>query len=248
MAVPVPPSIHAFWSAFAATLGQDPSARFYEASYFGDTPEAADELAALVLAGRKRATAGLVWAYEAEGAPLPKPGGLTVVTLFSGQPVCVIETVTVQVVPFCEVDADFAATEGEGDGSLAYWQRAHQAFFERACQRLGREFSRDAPVVCERFVLVYRGSHLPERGQILWTGRARDTVWQVRFSASIAGEVAGDASQQAPAMVWDVEFQSESGETFVRTWSPADRILFGTLPGWPKATIGSLKRALIAWK
>jgi len=30
--------------------------------------------------------------------------------------------------------------------------------------------------------------------------------------------------------------------------TPADRILFGTLPGWPKATIGSLKRALIAWK
>ena len=43
--------------------------------------------------------------------------------------------------PFSEVDADFAATEGEGDGSLAYWQRAHKAFFGRECQRLGREFS-----------------------------------------------------------------------------------------------------------
>jgi uncharacterized protein YhfF len=70
--------------------------------------------------------------------------------------VCVIETLDVQIVPFFQVDADFAATEGEGDGSLAYWQRAHTAFFGRECQRLGREFSPHVPVVCERFALVYR--------------------------------------------------------------------------------------------
>lgn len=154
----IPPSIHAFWSAFTSAIGRDVSDRFYEASYFGDSAPLADELAALILAGRKRATAGLVWAYEAEGAPLPKPGNLTVVTLFSGQPVCVIETLAVQIVPFFEVDADFAATEGEGDGSLAYWQQAHTAFFGRECQRLGRQFTPDAPVVCERFALVYAGA------------------------------------------------------------------------------------------
>ena len=152
----IPPSIHAFWSAFASTIGEDPSERFYEASYFGDSAALADELAALVVAGRKRATAGLLWAYEAEGKRLPKPGDLSVVTLFSGKPVCVIETSSIRIVPFFLVDADFAATEGEGDGSLAYWQRAHTAFFGRECERLGREFTPNAPVVCERFALVYR--------------------------------------------------------------------------------------------
>jgi uncharacterized protein YhfF len=138
---PISPSIRAFWSAFTSAIGQDPSDRFCEAFHFGDNAAIADELAALVLAGRKRATAGLVWAYEAEGTPVPKPGDLSVVTLFSGQPVCVIETLGVRIVPFFQVDADFAATEGEGDGSLAYWQRAHAAFFGRECQRLRREFS-----------------------------------------------------------------------------------------------------------
>jgi uncharacterized protein YhfF len=61
-------------------------------------------------------------------------------------------------VPFSEVDEDFAATEGEGDGSLVYWQRAHTAFFGRECQRLGREFSLSAPVVCETFAVVFRGT------------------------------------------------------------------------------------------
>jgi uncharacterized protein YhfF len=72
--------------------------------------------------------------------------------------VCVIETLGIQIVPFSKVDADFAATEGEGDGSLAHWQRAHTAFFGRECQRLGREFSLAAPVVCERFAVVYRSA------------------------------------------------------------------------------------------
>jgi uncharacterized protein YhfF len=63
----------------------------------------------------------------------------------------------VQIVPFSEVGADFAATEGEGDGSLAYWRQAHTAYFGRECQRLGRELGLSAPVVCERFAVVYRG-------------------------------------------------------------------------------------------
>ncbi len=154
---PIPPSIHAFWHAFTSTLAHDPSDRFYEAFHFNDNAPSADKLAALVLAGRKRATASLVWSYESEGRPIPKPGDLSVVTLFSGKPVCVIETSDIQVVPFFEVDADFAATEGEGDGSLAYWQRGHTASFGRECQRLGREFSLSAPIVCEKFAVVYRG-------------------------------------------------------------------------------------------
>jgi uncharacterized protein YhfF len=153
----IPPSIQACWGAFAAALGHDPVDRFYDASYFDDNAPSADALAALVLAGTKRATAGLRWAYEADGQPLAKPGSLSVVTLFSGEPVCVIETSSVQIVPFSEVDADFAASVGDGDGSLAYWQRAHTAFFGRECQRIGREFSPSAPVVCEKFAVVYRG-------------------------------------------------------------------------------------------
>ena len=137
----IPPSIHAFWRTFTSTIGHDPSGRFYEAFHFDDNAPSADELAALVLAGTKRATAGLVWAFESERKPIPKPGDLSVVTLFSGKPVCFIETQSIQVVPFSEVAEDFAATEGEGDGSLAYWQRAHKAFFGRECQRLGRELA-----------------------------------------------------------------------------------------------------------
>jgi uncharacterized protein YhfF len=146
----------AFWQAFVRTRGTDPTPHFLEAFHFDDNQPSADELAALVLAGRKRATAGLLWAHDAETRPLPRPGDLSIVTHFNGDPLCVIETVQVDVVPFDQVSAEFAATEGEGDGSLAYWRRAHEAFFGRECRRLGRQPAADMPVVCERFEVVYR--------------------------------------------------------------------------------------------
>ena len=87
---------------------------------------------------------------------MPKPGDLSIVTNFAGDPLCVIETQRVDIVPFKEVSEEFAATEGEGDGSLAYWRRAHEAFFGRECRRIGRQPTQDMPVVCERFEVVYR--------------------------------------------------------------------------------------------
>jgi len=153
----IPPSVQVFWNAFVAASGQDRGDRFYEAFHFDDNAPTADELARLLLAGTKRATAGLLWVFEAAGKPLPKPGDLSVVTLFSGEPVCVIETREVQVTPFAQVGAEFASTEGEGDGSLAYWQRVHTDYFTRECRRIGRAFSEQAPVVCEKFAVVFRG-------------------------------------------------------------------------------------------
>ena len=72
-----------------------------------------------------------------------------------GRPACVIETVVVEIVPFEDVSAEFAA--GEGEASLESWRRAHWAYFGRECARLGREPTPTMPVVCERFKVVYRG-------------------------------------------------------------------------------------------
>jgi len=127
-----------------------PIARF-DAFAFGDSAGLADELAALVVAGRKRATTGLVAGYEAEGEPLPTPGEFGVVLNGEGNPVAMICTCEVTVRPFSDVDETFAWDEGEGDRSLRFWRDAHRRFFGRS----GTAFSDDSPVVCERFDLLY---------------------------------------------------------------------------------------------
>lgn len=155
-AMTVPEPHRAFWQAFAATQPDDPTPRFLEAFHFDDNAPSADHLAALVLAGTKRATAALLWSHEHAGSPLPQPGNLSIVTDFAGRAVCIIETRRIDIVAFEDVDAEFAATEGEGDGSLAFWRRAHEAFFGRECARIGRRPEPRMPVVCERFEVVYR--------------------------------------------------------------------------------------------
>lgn len=151
----VPQHLEPFWRSFAAIAGSPVDERFYEAFYFGDSEALANELAGLVLAGKKRATAGSVWSAEAEGKRLPQPGDLSIVTNWSGEPLCVIETQSVNVAPFNEVPADFAAAEGEGDGSLEFWQEAHRRYFSRECLAAGREFSESMLVACERFKVLY---------------------------------------------------------------------------------------------
>ena len=151
----MPPAVVPFWREFCAAVGEDRTDRFFEAFHFDDNAASANALAALVLSRVKRATAGLVWSYEHAGVPLPQVGQLSVVTDFGGKPLGVIETIRVDVVPYDAVSAEFAATEGEGDGSLAYWRRAHWTYFGRECARIGRTPSFDMPVACERFELIY---------------------------------------------------------------------------------------------
>jgi uncharacterized protein YhfF len=154
--MPIPEQFSAFWRAFVKADSDADEDRFCEAFYFGDSEELANELAELVLRGAKRATTGALWAYEAEGKRLPQPGDLSIVTDWSNKPLCVIETQAVEIMPFRQVTAEFAAAEGEGDGSLRFWQQAHREFFSRECESAGSEFSESMEVVCERFAVRYR--------------------------------------------------------------------------------------------
>ncbi len=145
-----------FWNTFLHQRGCLEGEAFYEAFHFHDNEAGANELATLVLAGKKRGTAGLQWWFEHDRRAAPTPGALSIVTDWAGAPLCVIKTTHTEIVAFEDVSAEFAAIEGEGDGTLAYWRRVHRAFFARSCQRIGREPSPRMPVVCEQFEVVFR--------------------------------------------------------------------------------------------
>ena len=118
--------------------------RTLETFSFGDNPALADELAELVLAGKKTATC---WA--AEQGLLTDVGKRMVVLDGAGRPRAVIETVELTQHRFPDVDAAFANDEGEGDRTLASWRRAHEAYFTRLGQ-----FTPDMLLWCERFRVV----------------------------------------------------------------------------------------------
>ena len=151
-------SIEAYWREFLASLPADSPYRDkpYDPDGFGDSLELADELGALVLSGIKTGTCSSVWEWEAEGESLPEVGSIWIVLDGSGNPICITETYEVTIRKYNEVDADFALAEGEGDLSLAYWREAHRNFFTRVLPEIGKEFSEEMPLVCERFRLIYK--------------------------------------------------------------------------------------------
>jgi uncharacterized protein YhfF len=110
-------------------------------------PDVATELAALVLAGTKRATASLHAEYLAEDEPLPQPGDLWIVTDGTGAPVCVTRTASVELRRYADVDEAFAHEEGENDRTLAGWRRAHDWYFAS----IGHPVDDDTMLVLERF-------------------------------------------------------------------------------------------------
>ncbi len=142
------------WADQLAADGVALEPRRLGARPFGDSVALADQLAALVTSGAKTATTSLVWALEHHRRPVPIPGDLTLVTRLDGTPVCLIETTEVSIVRLSDVTAEQAAAEGEADGSLAAYQVAHAAYFGRECAAIGRMFTPDLPVVCERFRLL----------------------------------------------------------------------------------------------
>jgi len=124
----------------------------YDAWAFGDD---ADGLAELVRQGIKTGTSSAYPLYELEGEPLPEASGYSVILDSRDEAVCIIENTKVYVVPFCEVTADHAFKEGEGDRNLAYWRKVHEVFFTECMEEAGLVFDENMKVVCEEFRVVY---------------------------------------------------------------------------------------------
>ena len=147
----------AYWAEFVASLGErDPRRKLGPDAFgFGGEGEIADELAALTLAGKKRATASLPVEYTSLGEALPRAGDLSIILDGQGNPVAIIERLSVRLVPFQDVTAEFAAREGEGDGTLTYWRKAHRWYFGEVCKKLGGKLEGQTGVLCQCFKVVW---------------------------------------------------------------------------------------------
>jgi len=150
-------NVERYWNQYLISIpgGQKQPSHYVESFAFGFTPADAREIAQLVLSGTKTATGSVLWSYDADKKPLPIVGDLWIVIAGSDAPVCIIETTEVRIIPFDEVTADYAWEGGEGDRRLESWREIYWEYIERECQRIGFEPNTKAPLVMERFRVVY---------------------------------------------------------------------------------------------
>ena len=122
---------------------------YFERFAFGDSPEMADELLALVLSGKKTATVSVVL----ESDQKPNVGDLSLVLDGRGNPACVIETVHLETVKFCDLTWDMVKLEGE-DETFEQWKAGNIRYWTRDAARRGYTFNDQTPITFERFEVV----------------------------------------------------------------------------------------------
>ncbi len=109
------------------------------------------QLVEAVLRGDKTATASLRDEYApGTDEPMPEVGEHSLLVGWDGDPLGVVETTDVRVVPASRVDLRFARDEGEGFECIADWRAAHERFWS------DRAITDETLVVCERFRLIAR--------------------------------------------------------------------------------------------
>jgi uncharacterized protein YhfF len=99
----------------------------------------------------KTATSSLRDEYEPHtDEPLPEVGERCLLVGWDDEPMGVVETTEVRVVPAGDVDLRFVRDEGEGFRSVADWRAAHERFWSNW------KITDETQVVCERFRLMAR--------------------------------------------------------------------------------------------
>lgn len=150
------PSVHEMWSEFTQKNIEYKSNKTPPSYYFCDNEKDANECAGLVVKGIKRATSASLWWYKKTGEALPRAGDIYIITDWNGVAQAIIRVSKVEQVRYNEITPTYAAIEGEGDKSLAYWKEVHWSFFSREMQSHGEEPTEDMIIVCEEFEMIWK--------------------------------------------------------------------------------------------
>lgn len=122
---------------------------------FGDNEKDANTLAHLVMRGVKKATSHSLLGLQYRNEPLPKIGDFLVVTNWAEEAQCIVRTTGVQLIPYFNITEAHATLEGEGDKSLAYWEKVHWDYYTRELEPFGRLPRESMIIVFEEFEQVF---------------------------------------------------------------------------------------------
>lgn len=124
-------------------------ADYFECFAFGNSPEMADELLELVLAGKKTATVSVILEEE----PQPQIGDVSLVLNGRGEPACTIRTTYLETVRFCDLTWEMVRQEGE-DETFEQWKTGNYGYWTQDAARRGYTFTEETMMTFEQFEVV----------------------------------------------------------------------------------------------
>ncbi len=120
----------------------------------GGTPASMDEGARLILEGQKTVTSSAAWEWTEDNRPFA--GALSVLFDGRGTARAIVETSAVELLRVGEFDEELAHAYGEGERTLACWQREMGEHFRRSAEAGGHAFDEETLLYVERFEIRQR--------------------------------------------------------------------------------------------
>lgn len=148
-------SLDDFWARFLKENKLPDTTPFGgELTYANDEQDFASVLA-LILCGKKTAQFSALAGYHIDNEPLPHKSEYYVLNNWKGEPVTVIKTINVEILPFEEVTWEMAQKEG-ADEDLNGFRSRYTEFFREDSDITGYDFSPEMPVVFEEFEVIWK--------------------------------------------------------------------------------------------
>jgi uncharacterized protein YhfF len=146
-----------YWNTYLLTLPEaERQQTYYEAASWGNSDELADTIAALIHAGVKTTTSQLAWEREHSTDPVEQIGDKSIVLDSKQTPICIVQVTDIFIKPFNQADADFVYNYGEGSRDMDFWNNNMWEYYVGECAELGLQPSRDMPMVCTVFKLIFK--------------------------------------------------------------------------------------------
>ena len=142
--------IQKFWNNYLAERGS--RAELKGTICFGENRDIADALANAAACGKKTVMTYPENGYRTAMKGMPQIGDLNIAVNWAGEPVCVLETVKVSRIRFCEADEGLCAAE---NGDPESWKQEKEAECKRELEELGAEFDENISLIVEEFRCVF---------------------------------------------------------------------------------------------
>lgn len=144
-----------YWDDFVKKSGLEDEAKYagdfgFEARGFAGT-----ERLASVLAGKKTAAFFSYASFAVDNEELPVSDEHYIVLGADREPLCIIKTTSVQVLPYDQVTWEMAQKEGE-DSSLEEWRQKTRENLEEEGDLVGFDFTPDLKLIYMEFKVVHR--------------------------------------------------------------------------------------------
>jgi len=121
----------------------------------GWNSETSNRICEYVIGGEKVGTFSTPWLHKVHPSTKPEIGEYVLLHDYDGAPRALLQTRSLTLMPFKDIDATQTAIDGPGVREIEAWRKVHISYWNGLLEPLGKKVVDEMPVIVERFACVF---------------------------------------------------------------------------------------------